>query len=183
MSFVIARRAIVAVGLSLVSAGLVSAPAFAHGPSRQKVVEKIEIDAPADKVWAIVGNFQDLSWLPPVAKIEGSGGNAVDAKRKITLKSGGVIDESVTKYEPDSKTIAYKIDAVDPKVFPVNNYAATMSVKEEGGKSVVEWKGAFYRGFMNNDPPPELSDEAALKAVTDLYKSGLAALKAKAEGK
>jgi hypothetical protein len=36
---------------------------------------------------------------------------------------------------------------------------------------------------MNNDPPPELSDEAAIKAVTDIYKSGLAALKAKAEGK
>ena len=183
MSFVIARRAFVAAALSLVSAGWLSAPAFAHGPSRQKVVEKIEIDAPADKVWAIVGNFQDLSWLPPVAKTEGAGGNSVDAKRKITLKSGGVIDESVTKYDAGGKIIAYKIDAVDPKVFPVNNYAATMSVKEEGGKSVVEWKGAFYRGFMNNDPPPELSDEAALKAVTDLYKSGLAALKAKAEGK
>ena len=183
MSFVIARRALFAAALSLVSAGWLSGPAFAHGPSRQKVIEKIEIDAPADKVWAIVGNFQDLSWLPPVAKTEGSGGNAVDAKRKITLKSGGVIDESVTKYEPENKTIGYKIDAVDPKVLPVNNYAATMSVKEEGGKSVVEWKGAFYRGFMNNDPPPELSDEAALKAVTDIYKSGLAALKAKVEGK
>jgi carbon monoxide dehydrogenase subunit G len=183
MSFVIARRAIVAAALSLVSAGFLSATAFAHGPSRQKVVEKIEIDAPADKVWAIVGNFQDLSWLPPVAKTEGTGGNAVDAKRKITLKSGGVIDESVTKYEADSKTLGYKIDNVDPKVFPVNNYAATISIKEEGGKSVVEWKGAFYRGFMNNDPPPDQSDEAALKAVTDLYKAGLASLKAKAEGK
>jgi len=183
MSFVIARRAFVAAALSLVSAGWLSAPAFAHGPSRQKVVEKIEIDAPADKVWAIVGNFQDLSWLPPVAKTEGAGGNAVDAKRKITLKSGGVIDESVTKYDAGGKTIAYKIDAVDPKVFPVNNYAATITVKEEGGKSVVEWKGAFYRGFMNNDPPPELSDEAGVKAVGDIYKSGLAALKAKAEGK
>ena len=45
-----------------------------------------------------------------------------------------------------------------------------------GGKTEVEWKGAFYRGFMNNDPPPELSDEASLKAVTDLYKAGLASL-------
>lgn len=183
MSFVIARRAVIAAALSLVSAGFLSAPAFAHGPSRQKVVEKIEINAPADKVWAIVGNFQDLSWLPPVAKTEGAGGNAVDAKRKVTLKSGGVIDESVTKYDDGSKTLGYKIDTVDPKVFPVNNYAATISVKEEGGKSVVEWKGAFYRGFMNNDPPPDQSDEAALKAVTDLYKAGLESLKAKAEGK
>ena len=48
---------------------------FAHGPSRQKVTETIEIAAPAEKVWAVIGNFQDLSWLPAVAKTEGTGDN------------------------------------------------------------------------------------------------------------
>jgi hypothetical protein len=182
MSFVIARRAVVVGALSLVSAGLASAPAFAHGPSRQKVVEKIDIDAPADKVWAIVGNFQDGSWIPGVTKVEGAGSD-VGAKRTLIVKDGGKIEESVTKLDAAGKSIAYKIDNVDVKVLPVNNYAATITVKDYGGKSEVEWKGAFYRGFMNNDPPPELSDEAALKAVTDIYKGGLAALKAKAEGK
>ncbi len=183
MSFVVARRAFVVAALSLGSAALLSASALAHGPSRQKVVEKIEIDAPAAKVWEIVGNFQDLNWHPAVAKTEGTGGNGADAKRKLTLKDGGVIEETLTKYDAEGKSMSYKIDNVDVKVLPVNNYAATISVKEEGGKSVVEWKGAFYRGFMNNDPPPELSDEAALKAVTGIYKAGLAAVKAKAEGK
>jgi hypothetical protein len=178
MSFVIARRAFVVAALSLVPVA-----AFAHGPSRQKVVEKIEIDAPPAKVWAIVGNFQDMSWHPAVAKTEGTGGNSADAKRKLTLKSGGVIDETLTKYDAEGMSLAYKIDQVDVKVLPVNNYSTTISVKEEGGKAIVEWKGAFYRGFMNNDPPPELSDEASLKAVTGIYKTGLAALKAKAEGK
>jgi carbon monoxide dehydrogenase subunit G len=183
MTFVFARRAFAVAALSLLAAGLLAAPALAHGPSRQKVVEKIEINAPAAKVWEIIGNFQDLSWHPGVAKTEGTGGNSADAKRKLTLKNGGVIDESLTKYDADGKSMSYKIDAVDVKVLPVNNYSSTISVKDEGGKSVVEWKGAFYRGFMNNDPPPELSDEAGVKAVTDVYKSGLAALKAKAEGK
>jgi hypothetical protein len=183
MSFVIARRALVVAALSILSAGLASAPAVAHGPSRQKVAEKIEIAAPADKVWEIVGNFQDLNWHPAVAKTEGTGGNETGAKRTLTLKSGGVIEESVTKYDPAGKTISYKIDNVDVKVLPVNNYASTISVKDDGGKTIVEWKGAFYRGFMNNDPPPELSDEAAIKAVTAVYTSGLEALKAKAEGK
>lgn len=183
MSFVIARRVVVATALSLVSAAVVSAPAFAHGPSRQKVVEKVEINAPAAKVWAVIGNFQDMSWHPGVATTEGTGGNGADAKRKLTLKSGGVIEETLTKYDAEGMSVSYKIDNVDVKVLPVNNYASTISVKEEGGNSVVEWKGAFYRGFMNNDPPPEQSDEAALKAVTDIYKAGLAAVKAKAEGK
>ena len=52
---------------------------------------------------------------------------------------------------------------------------------DAGGKSNVEWKGAFYRGYMNNDPPPELSDEAATKAVIAFQTEGLAALKAKLE--
>jgi hypothetical protein len=178
MSFVIARRSLAVAALSLISFA-----AFAHGPSRQKVTEKIEINAPAAKVWAVVGNFQDMSWLPGVAKTEGTGGNTPEqAKRKLTLKDGGVIDESLTKYDAEGMSLSYRIDQVDVKVLPVNNYSSTISVKDDGGKSVVEWKGAFYRGFMNNDPPPELSDEAALKAVTGIYKAGLEALKAKVEG-
>jgi Polyketide cyclase / dehydrase and lipid transport len=180
MSFVIPRRALLVAAVALIPVA-----ALAHGPSRQKVVEKIEIDAPPAKVWAIVGNFGDLSWLPGVAKTEGTGGNTPDqAKRKLTLANGGVIEETLTKYDEAGQSISYKIDSVDVKIFPVNNYSSTITVTPgEGGKSTVEWKGAFYRGFMNNDPPPELSDEASLKAVTDLYKAGLAALKAKAEAK
>jgi len=34
---------------------------------------------------------------------------------------------------------------------------------------------------MNNDPPPELNDEASQKAVRGLYRTGLDALKAKIE--
>ena len=102
-------------------------------------------------------------------------------RAKLTLKSGGTIEEKLGKYNKDSHILSYEITAVDVKVLPVMNYSSTIAVSEEGGKSVVEWKGAFYRGFMNNDPPPELSDEAAMKAVTGIYKSGLEALKAKVE--
>lgn len=181
MSFVVARRAIVLAALSLAALAPAST-GFAHGPSRQKVTETIEIAAPAEKVWAVVGNFQDLSWLPAVAKTEGTGDNEPGkATRHITLKNGGEIDELLTKYDAKDFSLAYRIEKVDVKVLPVNNYSSTLTVKPQGDTSVVEWKGAFYRGFPNNDPPPELSDEAALAAVTGLYKSGLAALKEKVE--
>ena len=45
-----------------------------------------------------------------------------------------------------------------------------------GGGSLIEWRGAFYRGYPNNDPPPELNDEAAIAAVTGVYQAGLDAL-------
>ncbi len=72
----------------------------AHGPTRQKVSETIEINAPPEKVWAVIGNFQDFSWHPAVTKTEGKGGNAVDATRTVTLQGGGTIDEVIAKYEP-----------------------------------------------------------------------------------
>ena len=68
------------------------------------------------------------------------------------------------------------------KVLPINDYSSRITVTANGDKSTVEWKGAFYRGYMLNDPPPELSDEVAIKAITDLYTSTLAALKKKIEG-
>lgn len=162
---------------------LVPTLAQAHGPSRQKVTETIEIDAPADAVWAKIGNFQDMSWHPAIAKTEGKGGNEPGATRTLTLKNGGVIEESLEKVDPAEKLIFYRITAVDVKVLPVTNYSSWLSVKAgEGGKSVVEWKGAFYRGYPNNDPPPELNDEASKAAVAGVYRDGLAALKTALEG-
>ena len=153
----------------------------AHGPSRQKVTETVEINASPEKVWEVIGNFQDMSWHPAIAKTEGAGGNEVDATRVLTLQSGGTISEKLVKYDADGKTYKYEITDVDVKVLPVNNYSSMLSVKGEGDKSTVQWRGAFYRGFMNNDPPPELSDEAAVKAVKGVYRGGLDGLKAKVE--
>jgi hypothetical protein len=155
--------------------------ASAHGPTRQKVTETVEINAPADKVWAVLGKFQDMSWHPAIGKSEGSGDNAPGAKRTLTLKSGGTIAEELIKFNGDDKSFAYEIKDVDVKVLPVTNYSSSMAVKGEGGKTTVEWKGAFYRGYVNNDPPAELSDEAAIAAVKGVYRAGLDALKAKLE--
>ncbi len=170
------------IGVALVAWALPSA-LWAHGPSRQKTTEKIEINAPPEKVWAAISDFHDMSWLPGVAKTLGEGGNEPDvATRQIVLDSGATIDESLYKYDAAERTYSYRIDKVDVKVFPVNNYSATIIVlPAEGGKSVVEWRGAFYRGYPNNDPPPELNDDAALKAVTTLYRAGLDNLKKKVE--
>lgn len=162
---------------SAVFAVAIAGPAGAHGPTRQKVTETIEINAAPDKVWAAIGNFQDMKWHPAVTSTEGKGGNEKDALRMLMLGPGARIHEKLTKYDAAGKTYSYEITAVDVKVLPVTNYSSTLSVKDAGGKSTVEWKGAFYRGYVNNDPPPELNDEAAIKAVTGVYKAGLEALK------
>ena len=170
----------VAFWCAVVTALAVALPASAHGPTRKKYAETIEINAPADKVWAAIGNFADWSWHPAVEKTEATS-NAVDATRVLTLKGGGVIKEKLTKRDDAKRTLSYEITDVDVKVLPVNQYSSIITVTEDGGKSKVEWKAAYYRGFMQNDPPPELNEEAAQKAISGVYKSGLEALKTKLE--
>ncbi len=156
---------------------------WAEGPCLQKITETIQIEAPPAKNSATIGDFHDMRWLPGVAKTTGEGGNEPNvAKRQLTLDGGATIDESLSKYDAGAMSYSYRIDKVDVKVLPVNNYSATIAlVPAEAGKSTVEWRGAFYRGYPNNDPPPELSDEAALKAVGKIYRAGLENLKKKVE--
>lgn len=158
--------------------------ADAHGPSRKKEVTTITIDAPVEKVWEVVGNYSDMGWHPAIAKTETDPGayKKDETKRKLTFKTGGVFTDTLTRYEPGTHTIAFLTNEEDVKTLPVEGYSSTFTVTDDAGKSKVEWKGAFYRGYMNNDPPPELSDEAAIKAISAFQKEGLEALKAKLEG-
>ncbi|WP_102960258.1 SRPBCC family protein [Mangrovicella endophytica] len=153
--------------------------ALAHGPTRQKHTETIEINATPAEVWKRIENFNDLSWNPLVAKTEGEAGNKVDQTRTATLKSGGTLTESLYKYDAAKMMYATLLPQVDVKVLPVTNYSSYLTVKPlEGGKRAqVEWRSAFYRGYPNNDPPPELNEEAAIKAVQAFSHAALEGLK------
>lgn len=165
-------------GIVLALGALIASVAQAHGPVRQKVTLEVKLDATPDEVWAVIGNFQDMGWHPAVASTTGEGGNEPEATRVLTLgaEDGPTIAEVLDKYSAEKRSYSYRITAVDVAVLPVTNYSSHLTVKDDGGKAVVEWRGAFYRGYPNNDPPPELSDEAALAAVTGVYQAGLDAL-------
>lgn len=154
----------------------------AHGPTRQKVTKTVTINAAPEKVWAVIQNFDDFNWHALVEKTTGKGGNAIDATRVLHLKGGGTIDEILYKYSAAKMSYSYRITKVDVKVLPVTNYSSHLTVKPtDDGKSLVEWRGAFYRGYPNNDPPEDLNDEAAIKAVSSVYEAGLNSLKEKIE--
>jgi uncharacterized protein YndB with AHSA1/START domain len=164
-----------------VFAGLTSGSA-AHGPTRQKVVEQVTIDAPAEKVWAAVRDFGALKeWHPAVAESPASKGNEEGSVRQLKLKNGGTLTETLEGY--DAARMKYNYRAKDGGALPVTNYTSTITVKASGAKSTVEWRGAFYRAYPNNDPPPDQNDEAAVAAVTAVYKAGLANLKTVVERK
>ena len=146
----------------VIAAVLTPAAALAHGATPQKVVETIEIAAPPAKVWAVVGDFQDMGWLPGVVKTEGEGGVTPEiAKRRLFLAGGGVIDERLVQYDAAAMSLRYIIEHVDFAVLPVGNLSATLKVSPApSGGSVVEWKSRFYRAFPGGNPPEQYTDES-----------------------
>lgn len=170
-------------GILLLSIGTLT---HAHGPTRQKVTETVDIDAPAAEVWELIGSFGNADWLPMVESTESDGSTEKGAKRTLVLGPDVKVYESLKKYDAEKMMYSYKIpnDTHDVNILPVNNYSSSISVESTGDNtSTVTWKGAFYRGYPNNDPPAELNDEAAIKAVTELYKAGLTHLKQTIESK
>jgi len=168
----------------LALAALAAAPltGSAHGPTRQKVVEKITIDAPASVVWAKIKNFDALKdWHPAVEASPADQGNTEGSVRQISLKGGGSLVETLERY--DDAKMRYSYRAKDGGALPVTNYTSTLSVSGEGNSATVEWRGAFYRGHPGNEPPPEQNDDAAVRAITGVYQGGLANLKKLVEGK
>lgn len=152
-----------------------------HAPTRRKIVETITIDAPADRVWAVVGNPADAGWIENVARAEQTGTPEKPGYR-LTLKNGHAIVEEARKIDPERRSFAYYILQNEVSDLPAKAYSATISVQPEGDHAAtVAWKAAFYRGHPNNDPPPELNDENSEKAVRAWVHASLENLKARLE--
>lgn len=171
------KRLATGIGFALLGA-MVPATVLAHGPTRQKITLSTEVPAAPEEVWSVIGNFQDMGWHPAVAVTEGQGGNEIDATRVLYLgaSDGPTISEVLYKHDDAKMSYSYRITDVDVEVLPVTNYSSHLTVKPMSGGSEIEWRGAFYRGDPNGDPPEHLNDQAAIAAVTSVYDAGLKAL-------
>jgi mxaD protein len=168
-------------GLSLVLTSH-AAPALAHGASPRKIDEKIEIAAKPEAVWALIQDFAKIStWNPLVASSSAMTDELQGKERLITLKSGGKLTDALTDYEADKLTYSYRRVDDDVQAFPVSFYSATISLSPTAAGTEVEWIGRFYRGDTSNEPPDNLNDDAATKAMTDFFTAGLNKLKTLAE--
>ena len=161
---------------------------FAHGPTRQQVIEEIVINADTEKTWAIVGDFSALhTWHPAIQSTEMQGNDT----RVLSLGDDKKITEKLLKHDDEQKMLKYKITdmstvetiefagrPVERKVLPVNTYTGILTVEPEGNGSKVTWKGKFYRPYLLNPPTPEgMSDKDATSTMSAVYKQGLENLK------
>ena len=181
----VVRRLILGAAAALAVCAPIAALA-ARGASPLKVVETTIVDAPPEKVWSLVSDFAHAEWLPGVVRVEASGGDVPDqARRRLIMADGGVVEELLTKRDAERMMLGVHREGDDLKRLPATNYTALITLRPgaEAGKTNVEWKARFYRGYPNNDPPAALNDDVAIAAVTALQRAYLAALKAKAEAR
>ena len=160
----------------------ISAADAQHAPTRRKVVETIEITASPDQVWDVLGKTDDSTWVRDVDTSLEQGGDPAQSIRTLTLRNGHTITEKGRAYDAAHHSFSYYITQNDVHDLPAGDYSATVSVEPAAdGHAKVEWKAAFYRGYPNNDPPPELNDENSEKGVRAWMRASLENLKKKVE--
>jgi carbon monoxide dehydrogenase subunit G len=119
---------------------------------------EITIDRPADEVWAKVGNFGELAWMPGVETCELEGDN------RILGMFGMRIVEHQYSRDDEGRTLTYGI--VDGDVKP-EVHRATITVMPAGSGSFVTWDVE--------------TDDAMVEAMQGAYTGALTALKEQLE--
>lgn len=170
--------------LQLLAATILAGLARAHGPTPQKVEEQVEIDAAPDAVWNLVKDFGNVAaWNTALKASKGEGSNATGETRTIIFASGGELTEGLDEINDTEKLLSWRLSKENIEVLPVSSYSAKIRVEPKGSGSLVTWVSRLYRGDTGNEPPENLNDEAAVKAMTEFVKAALAGLKAKATTK
>ncbi len=139
------------------------------------VSESVEVAAPPEGVWAILGDFGNMqAWHPAIVKSDHEGGNTPGAKRTLYLGDDITISEELLGYDGQARSYEYRILAVDPKVLPVMDYVSEVRVGagKDAGHSLVVWSSRF-NSAGNEDMDQEKRDETSLGAIKSVYRGGL----------
>jgi len=138
-----------------------------------KVYTSSVIEAPADRVWAVIRDFNALpKWHPAIAdsRIEGNQpADKVGCIRNFNLKGGGNIREQLLTLSDFDYSCTYSI-LVSP--MGVENYIATLKLTPitDGDRSFAEWTAEF-------DCDPKKASELATMIGQSVFQGGFDALK------
>lgn len=126
-----------------------------------EVALKTHLNATAEQVWQIVGQFNGLpAWHPMIATSTLDDGGQ---RRTLSLPDGSKVVEDLHDSDDGIHTMTYAI--VDSPL-PVKDYVSTIRVipSQDGVGCTVEWSSSF-------DPTGE--ENAAVTAIQQIYQAGL----------
>lgn len=125
-----------------------------------------------------MGDFGDMGYLAAAVDsteiIKGQN-NVVGAQRRISLKDGGTVIETLTARQP--YRLSYRMDESG---LPVMDYSSTLQVVAAGSGSMLTWSGQFRSRPAEYTASAE-PDQMAIEIIAGIYEGGLAAIKAVAE--
>ena len=130
--------------------------------------ETIEIDAPADEVWALAGDPARISeWVPALAEsaVEGD-------QRSCTTGEGAAIEERILERSDGQRYYTYEITQAP---FPFSSYRSRLAVEGHGDHSHVDWVADL------EPESPEQEGELG-EAFGGIYRQGLESLRERLEG-
>lgn len=125
----------------------------------------IEIAAPADKVWGIIGGFDNLPlWLSLIRTSKLEDGGRV---RRLEAVGGALIVERLLDFDDAARRFRYShLEAPDP----VTDYVAEMAVEAvTATRSRVRWSASFT--------PVAVGEEQAIAHFEGIFTTGLGELK------
>ncbi|MEO7007980.1 MAG: SRPBCC family protein [Caldimonas sp.] len=140
----------------------------------QRVTRSAVIDAPVDRLWAVLRDFNSHAfWHPAIeaSEIEGrDAGTQVGCVRSFALRDGNRLREQLLSLDDHAHTLTY---CVLDGTLPLRRYVATLQVKSvtDGGRSFWHWSSTF-------EAPPGREAELALLVGGAVYQAGFDGMRA-----
>lgn len=142
--------------------------------------ESIIIQAPVDKVWEAVRDFDGLAtWHPMFSSgvIKSGTNNEPGAVRTMTVKDGPSFDEELLTFDEAGRKFTYRL--IDPVPLPVSEYTGAFQVVAvKRGTTAILWSSAY-----RNNSDGKMKDEEVIAFINGAFRAGLEPLKASMEAK
>jgi len=138
-----------------------------------KVTRSAVIDAPIERVWAVLRDFNShAAWHPIIAESAIENGESVDqvgCVRNFTLKDGNQVREQLLALSDDDHISTYCI--LDATI-PLRRYVATVQLKRvtDGNRTFWHWQSTF-------DVPRGREREFAELVGKNVYEAGFEGLR------
>jgi len=131
----------------------------------QTAAESVDLSAPPDQVWALVGPFGAM-WNPLFAKVQVTG-TGIGQLRTIEMIDGKQIIERLEAIDNSQRLYRYTMISG----IPAADYAGVLDVKSKGSGSSVEWRVQYWA-----DGQPDILVKTI---ISTLLKTGLESLKSR----
>jgi NADPH:quinone reductase len=142
-----------------------------------RVVESTILDAPIDRVWAILRDFNGHDrWHPAIARsaIEDGPADMVGAVRRFRLADGGELREQLLALSDRDHSFRYCLLA---SPIPLMGYVAQVRLMP-----VTDGNGTFWEWSSEFQPPLGRGQELVALVRDGIYRAGFAAIRALLRG-